>query len=229
MHQKSQDQPRAKVEPDRRTTAPDSRAHAVRRRHQPRRPPDAKIRAVSCNETLSDLVANKVARRIVTKPSGEFGLCVNLERGFKCPIRSTLQIRCRRTALRARQSRIRANADYRKALDSPSERTAAAARSIPFTAQLRQLLFFGQLSISRGQLIDAAESRLPRSFCERTRLSLNHMPDQPRQNPHHARVTPPKTRRAANVNKRAQGSFGYLIRPPLQCTPHYGRFRFARQ
>src|SRR5215813_7434776 len=34
VHQKSQDQPGAKVEPDRRTTAPDSRAHAVRRRHQ---------------------------------------------------------------------------------------------------------------------------------------------------------------------------------------------------
>src|SRR5215467_14236225 len=34
---------------------------------------------------------------------------------FKCPTRSTLQIRCRRTALRARRSRIRANADYRKA------------------------------------------------------------------------------------------------------------------
>src|SRR5215475_2619141 len=103
-----------------------------------------------------------------------YGLFVRMFRvSFKCPIRSTLQIRCRRTALRARQSRIRANADYRKALDShPSERTAAAARSIPFTAQLRQLLFFGQLSISRGQLIDAAESRLPRSFCERTRLSL---------------------------------------------------------
>src|SRR5215831_20543859 len=33
------------------------------------------------------------------------------------------------------------------------------------------------------------------------------------KNPHHARVTPPKTRRAAKVNKRAQGSFGYLIRP----------------
>ena len=31
------------------------------------------------------------------------------------PTRSTLQIRCRRTALRARRSRIRANADYRKA------------------------------------------------------------------------------------------------------------------
>ena len=29
MHQKGQDQPGAKVEPDRRTTAPDSRAHAV--------------------------------------------------------------------------------------------------------------------------------------------------------------------------------------------------------
>src|SRR5215510_9295445 len=35
-----------KVEPARRTTAPDSRAHAVffRRRHQPRRPPPAKRR-----------------------------------------------------------------------------------------------------------------------------------------------------------------------------------------
>src|SRR5262249_11341300 len=40
VHQQSQDQPGAKVEPDRRTTAPDSRAHAIfrRRRHQPRRP-----------------------------------------------------------------------------------------------------------------------------------------------------------------------------------------------
>src|SRR5262245_55005096 len=44
MHQKSQHQPGAKVEPDRRTTAPDSRAHAVRRRHRPRRPALAKIR-----------------------------------------------------------------------------------------------------------------------------------------------------------------------------------------
>src|SRR5262245_63013914 len=43
VHQKSQDQPGAKVEPSRRTTAPDSRAHAVRRRHQPSRPPPAKI------------------------------------------------------------------------------------------------------------------------------------------------------------------------------------------
>src|SRR5262249_6911983 len=45
--------------------------------------------------------------------------CVICERGFKCPTRSTLQLRCRRTALRARRSRIRANADYRKALDPP--------------------------------------------------------------------------------------------------------------
>ena len=46
VHQKSQDQPGAKVEPSRRTTAPDRRAQAVffRRRHQPRRPPLAKIR-----------------------------------------------------------------------------------------------------------------------------------------------------------------------------------------
>jgi len=42
VHQKSQDQPRAKVEPSRRTTAPDRRAHAVhcRRRHQPKRTRD---------------------------------------------------------------------------------------------------------------------------------------------------------------------------------------------
>jgi hypothetical protein len=139
VHQKSQDQPGAKVEPDRRTTAPDSRAHAVRRRHQPRRPPDAKIRAV-----------NKVARRIVTKPSGEFGLRVNLERGFKCPIRSTLQIRCRRTALRARQSRIRANADYRKALDShPSERTAAAARTSLLQHNSVNCFFWTTLHLAR--------------------------------------------------------------------------------
>jgi hypothetical protein len=46
VHQKSQDQPGAKVEPSRRTTAPDRRAQAVlcRRRHQPRRPPLAKIK-----------------------------------------------------------------------------------------------------------------------------------------------------------------------------------------
>src|SRR5262249_50785380 len=45
VHQKSQHQPGAKVEPDRRTTAPDSRAHAVRRRHQPRRnhPPPSRL------------------------------------------------------------------------------------------------------------------------------------------------------------------------------------------
>ena len=41
-------------------------------------------------------------------------------RGFKCPTRSTLQIRCRRTALQARRSRIRANADYGKALEQPT-------------------------------------------------------------------------------------------------------------
>jgi hypothetical protein len=35
------------------------------------------------------------------------------------------------------------------------------------------------------------------------------------KNPHHARVTAPKTRRAAWANKRAQGSFGYLIRRPV--------------
>jgi len=42
VHQKSQDQPGAKVEPGRRTTAPDRRAHAVhcRRRHQPKRTRD---------------------------------------------------------------------------------------------------------------------------------------------------------------------------------------------
>jgi hypothetical protein len=41
VHQKSQDQPGAKVKPGRRTTAPDRRAQAVRcrRRHQPSRPP----------------------------------------------------------------------------------------------------------------------------------------------------------------------------------------------
>jgi hypothetical protein len=40
VHQKSQDQPGAKVEPSRRTTAQDRRAQATffRRRHQPRRP-----------------------------------------------------------------------------------------------------------------------------------------------------------------------------------------------
>src|SRR5262249_1822819 len=31
------------------------------------------------------------------------------------------------------------------------------------------------------------------------------------KNPHHARVTAPKTRRTAEANERAQGSFGYLI------------------
>src|SRR5262245_59813079 len=42
VHQKSQDQPGAKVEPGRRTTAPDRRAHAVhcRRRHEPKRTRD---------------------------------------------------------------------------------------------------------------------------------------------------------------------------------------------
>src|SRR5215831_3322271 len=39
------------------------------------------------------------------------------------------------------------------------------------------------------------------------------------KNPHHARVTAPKTRRAVKVNKRAQGSFGYLIRPPPAMYP----------
>src|SRR5262245_6240786 len=45
VHQKSQDQPGAKVEPGRRTTAPDRRGHAVRRRHQPRRPPNTQDQA----------------------------------------------------------------------------------------------------------------------------------------------------------------------------------------
>src|SRR5260221_1547879 len=46
VHQKGQDQPGAKVEPSRRTTAPDRRAQAIffRRRHQPRRHPLARIR-----------------------------------------------------------------------------------------------------------------------------------------------------------------------------------------
>jgi hypothetical protein len=49
-------------------------------------------------------------------------------RAFKCPTRSTLQIRCRRTALRARRSRIRANADYRKALDPPTPESRSLGR-----------------------------------------------------------------------------------------------------
>src|SRR5262249_41996783 len=45
VHQKSQDQSGAKVEPSRRTTAQDRRAQAIFfRRHQPRRTPRAKIR-----------------------------------------------------------------------------------------------------------------------------------------------------------------------------------------
>ena len=46
VHQTSQDQAGAKVEPSRRTTAPDRRAQAVlcRRRHQPRRPALGKIK-----------------------------------------------------------------------------------------------------------------------------------------------------------------------------------------
>src|SRR6516164_2032217 len=57
VHQKSQHQPGAKVEPDRRTTAPDSRAHATlrRRRHQPRRPPLAKIRPGSPAPTIGSV------------------------------------------------------------------------------------------------------------------------------------------------------------------------------
>jgi len=44
VHKKGQDQPGAKVESSRRTTAPDRRAQAVlcRHRHQPSRPPLAK-------------------------------------------------------------------------------------------------------------------------------------------------------------------------------------------
>jgi hypothetical protein len=81
VHQKSQDQPGAKVEPDRRTTAPDRRAHAVHchRRHQPRSPPLANIKPGSpapamggwCGGIGSD-DAREVARgRIVVgrKPS----------------------------------------------------------------------------------------------------------------------------------------------------------------
>jgi hypothetical protein len=47
VHQKSQDQPGAKV---RRNTAPDRRAHAVlcRRRHQPRRPAPATLKVELC-------------------------------------------------------------------------------------------------------------------------------------------------------------------------------------
>jgi hypothetical protein len=60
VHQKSQDQPGAKVEPSRRTTAPDRRAQAVffRRRHQPRRPPLAKIEP-GLDEGASAIVVQK--------------------------------------------------------------------------------------------------------------------------------------------------------------------------
>jgi hypothetical protein len=39
------------------------------------------------------------------------------------------------------------------------------------------------------------------------------------RDPHHARVTAAKTRRATKANKRAQGSFGYLISPPPAMYP----------
>src|SRR5262249_23331535 len=39
------------------------------------------------------------------------------------------------------------------------------------------------------------------------------------KNPHHTRVTAPTTRRTAKANKRAQCSFGYLIRPPPAMYP----------
>src|SRR5262249_26696803 len=50
VHQKSQDQPGAKVEPSRRTTALDRRAQAVlcRRRHQPRRPAPTTLKVELC-------------------------------------------------------------------------------------------------------------------------------------------------------------------------------------
>src|SRR5262249_562285 len=64
---------------------------------------------------------------------------------FKCPTRSTLQIRCRRTAIQARRSRIRANADYGKALEQPTPLNVLPQPPVASpTAQLRQLLFFGQ-------------------------------------------------------------------------------------
>jgi hypothetical protein len=50
------------------------------------------------------------------------------------------------------------------------------------------------LCLASRQLIDAAEERRPRSFYERTRLFLNHMQISHAKNPHHARVTAPKTR-----------------------------------
>jgi hypothetical protein len=43
VHQKSQDQPGAKVEPSRRTTAPDRHGQAIFRRHQPRKPAPATL------------------------------------------------------------------------------------------------------------------------------------------------------------------------------------------
>jgi len=68
VHQKSQDQPGAKVEPDRRTTAPDSRAQAVfcRRRHQPRRPPLAKIRPGSPAPTMGPGTGVTVAVKVAS-------------------------------------------------------------------------------------------------------------------------------------------------------------------
>jgi hypothetical protein len=55
-------------------------------------------------------------------------------------------------ALRARRSRIRANADYPTLDSHPSERTAAAVSSITSTAQVRQLLFFWTNEVIVNQL-----------------------------------------------------------------------------
>jgi hypothetical protein len=73
VHQQSQDQPGAKVEPSRRTTAPDRRAHAVHRRrgHQTR---DLRAlmstRLSACNATIK----NCRPQRGVVRPVLEYHL-----------------------------------------------------------------------------------------------------------------------------------------------------------
>jgi hypothetical protein len=80
VHQKSQDQPGAKVEPSRRTTTPDRRAQAVfcRRRHQPRRPPPAKIRPGRPAPTMGrrSIRAGLLADGLSTKAKAEGGKSV---------------------------------------------------------------------------------------------------------------------------------------------------------
>jgi len=82
--------------------------------------------------------------------------CVICERRFKCPTRSTLQIRCRRTALRARRSlRARARAVGREAQGKRHQACGTNALTIYPTARTNvDCIFAGKLMWRGWTLVD---------------------------------------------------------------------------